>query len=93
MAGQVHALSRTGLPQPDLAGRPGFEALRKHAPLAILAAVMLATSSSEQDVLRAYELNCNCHITKPVDPEQFIGVVGAIDEFWLTVVTLPPKEA
>jgi chemotaxis family two-component system response regulator Rcp1 len=44
-------------------------------------------------VLRVYDLNANCYITKPVDLEQFIRVVQAIEDFWLTVVRLPPSSS
>jgi hypothetical protein len=42
-------------------------------------------------VLRAYSLHANCYITKPVDFIQFTKIVRTIEEFWLTIVTLPPK--
>jgi CheY-like chemotaxis protein len=51
--------------------------------------VILTTSGAEQDVLRSYELQANCYITKPVDLDQFITVVRSIEDFWLTIVTLP----
>lgn len=51
--------------------------------------VVLTTSRAEQDVLRSYELQANCYITKPVDLEQFMTVVRSIEDFWLTIVTLP----
>ncbi len=53
--------------------------------------VVLTTSEAQEDVLHAYGLHANCYITKPVDLEQFIQVVRSIDDFWLTVVRLPPK--
>ncbi len=52
--------------------------------------VILTTSSAEHDVLKAYELNANCYVTKPVDFDQFMKVVQTIDEFWLSIVRLPP---
>ena len=51
--------------------------------------VMLTTSKSEEDVLRAYELHANCYIAKPVDFNRFMDVVRSIEDFWLTVVRLP----
>ncbi len=51
--------------------------------------VVLTTSRSEQDVLRAYDLHANCYITKPVDFKQFMTVVKSVEDFWLTVVKLP----
>ena len=53
--------------------------------------MVLTTSRAEQDVLRAYQLNANCYITKPVDFDQFLKVVRSIESYWLLVVTLPPK--
>ena len=40
-------------------------------------------------MLRAYNLDANCYITKPVDLEQFIKVVRQIDDFFVSVVKLP----
>ena len=53
--------------------------------------VILTTSKGEEDVLRAYDLHANCYITKPIDLMQFMVVVKSIEDFWLTVVRLPPK--
>jgi two-component system, chemotaxis family, response regulator Rcp1 len=53
--------------------------------------VILTTSDSDRDVLKAYDLNANCYVTKPVDLDQFIKVIHTIDEFWLSIVRLPPK--
>jgi hypothetical protein len=44
------------------------------------------------DILKSYDLNANCFITKPVVLDNFIRVVKSIESFWLTVVTLPPGE-
>jgi hypothetical protein len=38
-------------------------------------------------------LHANCYITKPVDLEQFMGVVKSIEDFWVSVVKLPSHEA
>lgn len=53
---------------------------------------VLATSSSEEDILKTYDLHANCYVTKPVDLEQFMHVVKSIEDFWFTVVKLPPGE-
>ncbi|MCX7825471.1 MAG: response regulator, partial [Verrucomicrobiae bacterium] len=41
--------------------------------------------------LRAYDLQANCYVTKPVDLEQFLQIIKTIEEFWLTIVKLPPR--
>jgi len=52
--------------------------------------VILTISKAEVDILKSYNLHANCYITKPLDLEQFIHVVKSIEEFWLTIVKLPP---
>jgi two-component system, chemotaxis family, response regulator Rcp1 len=53
--------------------------------------VILTSSQAEQDIVRAYDLHANCYVTKPVDLEQFITVVKSIEDFWFTIVKLPPE--
>ena len=90
-----------GAPQPDLVlldlnmprkdGREVLNDIRADAALKNLPVVILTTSGSEEDVNAAYGLNANCYIQKPVDFDQFIKVVKAIESFWFTIVKLPPK--
>jgi len=51
--------------------------------------IMLTTSSSEIDVMKSYKHHANCFITKPVDVNDFIEAVTKIEQFWLSIVTLP----
>ena len=53
--------------------------------------MVLTTSQADEDILRAYNLNANCYVTKPVELDQFIKVVCSIKDFWLTIVKLPPE--
>ena len=77
------------LPRKDgrevLAEVKGDDALQ-HIPV-----VVLTTSKAEEDVLRSYKLHANAYVTKPVDFDRFIDVVRQIDEFFVTVVKLPPR--
>jgi CheY-like chemotaxis protein len=74
---------------PRMDGREVLSAIKSDPKLRTIPVVVLTTSRAEQDVLRSYELQANCYITKPVDLEQFITVVKSIEDFWFTVVTLP----
>ena len=56
----------------------------RHIPV-----VVLTTSEADEDVLKAYDCRANCYVTKPVDLQQFLKVVKAVEDFWLTVVKLP----
>jgi two-component system, chemotaxis family, response regulator Rcp1 len=75
------------LPKKD--GREVLAEIKADPALKTIPVVILTTSRAEQDVLRSYELQANCYISKPVDLEQFITVVKSIEDFWLTIVTLP----
>lgn len=78
------------MPRKD--GREVLNDIRADNALRKLPVVILTTSGSEEDVSTAYGLNANCYIQKPVDFEQFIKVVKAIENFWFTIVKLPPKQ-
>ena len=51
--------------------------------------MVLTTSRPSRTSCGAYDLHANCYITKPVDLEQFVSVVKAIEHFWLSVAKLP----
>jgi CheY-like chemotaxis protein len=78
------------LPRKD--GREVLAEIRSDEQLTVIPVVVLTASQAEKDVLHAYALHANCYITKPVDFQQFMEVVRAIEGFWLTVVKLPAQE-
>lgn len=78
------------LPRKD--GREVLKELKNDPSLKIIPVIVLTTSRADQDILQSYHLNANCYITKPVDFQQFIDVVKSVEHFWLSVVTLPPKD-
>lgn len=73
---------------PRLNGREVLAAMKQDRALRRIPVVVLTTSEAEQDVLASYDLHANCFIKKPVDLDQFIDIVGSIEEFWFTVVKL-----
>jgi CheY-like chemotaxis protein len=77
------------LPRKD--GREVLREMKNDPSLKTIPVIVLTTSRADKDILQSYQLNANCYITKPVDFQHFIEVVKSIEEFWLTVVTLPPK--
>ncbi len=78
------------LPKKD--GREVLKEIKEDPDLKRIPVVVLTTSRAEEDILKSYDLHANCYVTKPVELEQFLSVVRTIDEFWLSVVQLPPKE-
>jgi chemotaxis family two-component system response regulator Rcp1 len=75
------------LPRKD--GREVLAQIKADDNLKTIPVVILTTSKADEDIIRSYQLNANCYITKPVDLDQFITVVRSIEDFWLTIVTLP----
>jgi CheY-like chemotaxis protein len=78
------------LPRKD--GREVLAEIKADPSLRRIPIVVLTTSSAEEDVIKTYDLHVNCYITKPVDMEQFVSVVKAIDSFWFEVVRLPVSD-
>ena len=75
------------LPKKD--GREVLSEMKADDQLRRIPVVVLTSSSAEQDILKTYDLHANCYITKPVDLDQFVDVVKAIQVFWLDHVQLP----
>jgi CheY-like chemotaxis protein len=92
----------TSAPRPDLilldlnlprtGGREVLAQVKGDAALRRIPVVVLTSSQAEPDVAASYDLNANCYIIKPLDLDQFLRVVRAIEDFWLTVVKLPQGE-
>ncbi|MFH0880403.1 MAG: response regulator, partial [Lentisphaerota bacterium] len=77
------------LPKKD--GREVLEEIKNDENLKAIPVVVLTVSEAEGDILQVYKLHANCYIKKPLDLSQFSKVVKSIQDFWLTIVKLPPK--
>jgi two-component system, chemotaxis family, response regulator Rcp1 len=90
-----------GVPRPDLIlldlnlpkkdGRQVLAEIKNDEDLKRIPVVILTVSSAEEDILKTYNLHANCYITKPIDFEQFVKIVHSIEDFWMTIVRLPPS--
>ncbi len=89
------------VPRPDLIvldlnmprkdGREVLAELKEDPSFRYIPVVILTTSEDETDVLRSYELQASCYVTKPMDFDKFLEVSKQIKEFFFSVVTLPPN--
>lgn len=77
------------LPKKD--GQEVLREIKNDEDLKVIPVVILTVSKAEEDMLKSYKLHANCYITKPIDLNQFTKVVKAIQDFWLTIVKLPPN--
>ena len=76
----------------NLPRRNGLEVLaevKSDSSLLSIPVVVLTTSQAPEDIARSYALHANAYISKPVDYERFVGAIGQIDDFFLTLVRLP----
>jgi CheY-like chemotaxis protein len=86
-------------PQPDLIlldlnlprknGREVLSEVKTDPELKCIPVLVMTTSHNQQDISKAYQLNANCYITKPMDLDSFLHILKSIEEFWLETATLP----
>ena len=77
------------LPRRD--GREVLAEIKSDQTLRQIPVVVLTTSQADEDILSSYSLHANAYVTKPVDFERFLSVVRQIDNFFVSVVKLPPR--
>ena len=95
-----HRVEHEHVPPPDLIlldlnlpkkdGREVLAEIKEDPELRLVPVVILTTSAAERDLVKSYNLHANAYIVKPIDLNQFIEVVQAIENFWFSVVKLPP---
>jgi chemotaxis family two-component system response regulator Rcp1 len=76
---------------PRMDGRQVLAHLGADDSLKLIPTVVLTTSDAEMDIVRSYQLQANCYLTKPVQLDEFEALVESISDFWLTRVRLPPQ--
>jgi CheY-like chemotaxis protein len=79
------------LNMPRKNGKETLQEIKSDPALRSIPVVVLTTSEAEADIVRCYDLGANCYITKPISFEAFARVVSMIEEFWFTIVKMPPK--
>lgn len=78
---------------PRKSGREVLEEVKGDPMLKRLPVIVLTTSDTEEDIVRSYNLGVNCYVQKPVGMEEFIRIVKVLEEFWFTIVKLPPPSS
>jgi chemotaxis family two-component system response regulator Rcp1 len=76
---------------PKMDGREVLAMIKSDNNLKTIPTIILTTSDAEADILRSYQLQANCYLTKPVHLDEFEGVVKSINDFWLTRAKLPQR--
>jgi two-component system, chemotaxis family, response regulator Rcp1 len=73
---------------PKMDGREVLSHIKADDNLKTIPTIILTTSDAEADIVRSYELQANCYLTKPGQLEGFENLVKSINDFWLTKATL-----
>jgi chemotaxis family two-component system response regulator Rcp1 len=74
---------------PKMDGREVLTQIKKDESLKTIPTVILTTSHSQVDIVRSYQLQANCYLSKPVQLDAFESLVKSINDFWLTKAKLP----
>jgi two-component system, chemotaxis family, response regulator Rcp1 len=73
---------------PRVNGMEVLKEIKSNETLQTIPTVILTTSRAEEDVVRSYKLGANCYVSKPLNLDEFVKVVGSIESFWFTVVEI-----
>ncbi|MGV3527019.1 MAG: response regulator [Candidatus Sericytochromatia bacterium] len=76
---------------PKKSGHEVLGFIKQHPLIKVIPVIMLTTSSSHHDLMKAYQAHANCFITKPASMDEFLAVVTRIEAFWGKVVSLPTR--
>src|ERR1700723_4815914 len=73
---------------PKMDGREVLAHIKENDELKTIPTVILTTSDAESDIVKSYQLQANCYLTKPVQLDAFEALVKSINDFWLTKAKL-----
>ncbi|HEY8302250.1 MAG TPA: response regulator [Jatrophihabitans sp.] len=74
---------------PRMSGHEVLAEVKKDPLLRRIPVVVLTTSQAHEDITKSYDLHASVHVSKPVDFDDFAGVVKQIDDFFGSVAELP----
>lgn len=76
---------------PKVGGMEVLQQIKKDEALKSIPVIVLTASPREEDVVRTYNLGVNTYIQKPVEFDNFMRVVNAVQEYWIVIASLPPS--
>lgn len=85
------ALVLVDLNMPVMGGLAFLEAVKADPALRSLPVIILTSSDSEDDVLRAFAGGAASYLRKPVDVDEFDRMVRLFEAYWTSVSRMPPR--
>lgn len=90
----------SGAPRPDLllldlnlpgtSGQAVLSEIKSDPYLKRIPVIVLTSSKSEDDLIKAYEAGANACLIKPVGPDEFADLFRVFTDFWVSTAALPP---
>lgn len=77
---------------PEIDGHQLLEDLTGDPELEGIPVIVLTGSGKAEDVSQSYQLHANAYVQKPVEPDEFLDTIRSLENFWLEVVWLPPRD-
>lgn len=74
---------------PRMSGHEVLAEVKNDPNLRRIPVVVLTTSQAHEDIAKSYDLHASVHVSKPVDFDDFAGVVKQIDDFFGNIAQLP----
>ena len=78
---------------PKMDGREVLAHIKEDFILKTIPTVILTTSDAESDIIKSYQLQANCYLSKPVELDAFETLVKSINDFWLMRAKLPQQRS
>jgi CheY-like chemotaxis protein len=77
------------LNMPRISGRQVAAQLKEDPGLRSIPVIVLSTSGYSTDVRRCYEEGVNSYVQKPIEFDEFVRTISAVESYWLRVAKLP----
>ncbi|GLX12360.1 response regulator [Pseudomonas straminea] len=84
------AIMMLDLKLPKVDGLEVLKVVRDSPELRSIPIVMLTSSREGPDLQRAYELNVNAYVVKPVEFKAFVSAISDLGVFWAVLNEPPP---
>lgn len=76
---------------PETSGMAVIQQIKNDPNLRQIPVVVCTSSTDRADIAQSYKLGANCFVTKPDSFDGYVGLMKAIEAFWLKFASLPSR--